>query len=138
MKKLFISLIAILAIAATANAESYRIDDAAIDNLIETAVEVSPLSMSAAVPSALPAAATAVSPSSSNYVAAIVCNFFLGGFGIHRHILGTRPFMWAIYTFTIGGIFGVVPFVDFVMMIIALVDEDYGRYADNDKFIMWA
>jgi TM2 domain-containing membrane protein YozV len=73
-----------------------------------------------------------------NSAAAIILNFFLGGFGVHRHYMGTRPWMWAIYTFTLGGILGVIPFVDFIVMIVALVEDgSVGRYCGDTRFIMW-
>ena len=54
MKRLLFSLIAILAIAVTANAASYTVDDNAIDALIEASAEISPLEFmpAAAVPAA--------------------------------------------------------------------------------------
>ena len=73
----------------------------------------------------------------SRLVAFLLC-FFLGGFGVHRHYLGTRPGMWAIYTFTFGGLFGIVPLIDWVMLLIGLVDDDISPYVGNTKFFMWA
>ena len=40
MKKLIVSLIAVLAIAFSANAASYKVDNNAVDALIENATEV--------------------------------------------------------------------------------------------------
>ena len=135
MKKIFFSLIAILAIAVSANAASYTIDDSAIDALIEASVEVSPLELmpEAAVPAAASLAAGSPSP-----VASFLLCTFLGGFGVHRHYMGTRPWMWAIYVFTGFGIFGIVPLVDWVMLLIGLVDDNIGQYCGNTRFIMWA
>ena len=135
MKKLFFSLIAVLAIAISANAANYRVDDSAIDALIEASVEVSPLELmpEAAVPAAASLAAGSPSP-----VASFLLCTFLGGFGVHRHYMGTRPWMWAIYVFTGFGIFGIVPLVDWVMLLIGLVDDNIGQYCGNTRFIMWA
>ena len=67
----------------------------------------------------------------------IVC-WVIGGFGIHRYVLGTKPSMWAIYTFTVCGIFGIVPFVDFwVLLIDGLILQNGDKYIDNEKFFMW-
>lgn len=138
MKKFFASIIAILAISVAANAADYTINDDAIDALIESSVEVSPISadftmdMDAAVPS--PAS---ISSSASPVGAFLLCTF-LGGFGVHRHYMGTRPFMWAIYTFTCGGIFGIVPLIDWVFLIVGIVDDNIGEYCGNTKFFMWA
>ena len=46
--------------------------------------------------------------------------------------------MWAIYTFTFCGIFGIVPFVDWVMLLIGVVDDNISQYIGNTRFIMWA
>ena len=134
MKKLIFSLIAILAISVSANAGNYTVDDNAIDALIEASAEVSPIDL---MPEAPVPAAASLSSSVSPAASFILCTF-LGGFGVHRHYMGTRPWMWAIYTFTAFGIFGIVPFVDWVMLLIGLVDNDISKYCGNTKFIMWA
>lgn len=135
MKKLLFSLIAVLAIAVSANAANYTVDDDAIDALIEASSEVSPLEL---MPMASVPAAASLSSGNSNPVAAFLICTFLGGFGVHRHYMGTRPWMWAIYTFTCGGIFGIIPLVDWVMLLVGLVDDDISDYCGNTKFIMWA
>ena len=135
MKRLFFSLIAVLAIAFSANAANYTVDDSAIDALIEASVEVSPLELMPEA--AVPAAASLVSGSAEPVASFLLCTF-LGGFGVHRHYMGTRPWMWAIYVFTGFGIFGIVPLVDWVMLLIGLVDDNIGQYCGNTRFIMWA
>lgn len=135
MKKLLFSLIAILAIAVSANAANYTVDDDAIDALIEASAEVSPLEL---MPEAAVPATASLSSSNSNPVAAFLLCTFLGGFGVHRHYMGTRPWMWAIYTFTCGGIFGIVPLIDWVMLIVGLVEDNISDYCGNTKFFMWA
>ena len=140
MKKLLFALIAFVAISTVASAAPYKIDAAAVDNAIESAVEVSPVSFLSEVPAQLPAGmpASASVSAGKSPVGAILLTFFLGGFGVHRHYMGTRPWMWAIYTFTVGGIFGVVPFVDFIVEIVAAVeDNSVARYCGNTSFFMW-
>lgn len=139
MKKLLIALVAMFAITTVASAASYKLDDAAIDNAIESAVAVSPSSLMSELPASMPAMpATATISNGANPVAVILLNVFLGGFGVHRHYMGTRPWMWAIYTFTFGGIFGIVPFVDFIVELVAIVeDNSVARYCGNPSFFMW-
>lgn len=140
MKKLLIALVAFFAITTVASAAPYKIDDAVVDNAIENAVAVTPFDFLSEAPSALPAAmpASASISAGKSPVGAILLTFFLGGFGVHRHYMGTRPWMWAIYTFTFGGIFGVVPFVDFIVEIVAAVeDNSVARYCGNTSFFMW-
>ena len=74
--------------------------------------------------------------SDKNFVAAILLNFFLGGLGIHRLYLGTATMIWIGYILTCGGIFGVVPFVDFIVLIIH--NDDISEFVDNPKFFMWS
>lgn len=133
MKKLLITLFAVFAIGATASAASYKLDDASIDQVIENATEVSALDMMADM-----SATATLQASGKSDAIALVLDFFLGGFGIHRHYMGTRPFMWAIYTFTIGGIFGIVPFVDFIVMVVGLIEDgSLSQYYGNTSFFMW-
>ena len=136
MKRLFATILAVLAISTFAKAADYSINDDAIDALIEASVEVSP-SMAELMPvasSALPA--TTVSKATP--VAAFLLCTFVGGFGIHRHYMGTRPFMWVLYTFTWGGIFGIVPTVDWVFLLIGVVEDNISQFCGNTKFFMWA
>ncbi len=140
MKRLLIALVAFFAITTVASASPYKLDEAAVDSAIESAVAVSPVSLlsdaHAPLPVGMPSSASVSAGKSP--VGAILLTFFLGGFGVHRHYMGTRPWMWAIYTFTFGGIFGVVPFVDFIVEIIAAVeDNSVARYCGNTSFFMW-
>ena len=140
MKRLLIALVAFFAITTVASASPYKLDEAAVDSAIESAVAVSPVSLlsdaHAPLPVGMPSSASVSAGKSP--VGAILLTFFPGGFGIHRHYMGTRPWMWAIYTFTFGGIFGVVPFVDFIVEIIAAVeDNSVARYCGNTSFFMW-
>lgn len=136
MKKLVMIIAAVFGMAVAANAANYKVDNNAIDALIENAEEVMVLDVAEAAPAAtnLPA----VSQKEVQPAVALILNFIVGGFGIHRHYMGTAPGMWALYTFTLGGIFGIVTFVDFIMLIIGTVDNDISRYINNRKFFMWA
>ncbi|MFP4604956.1 MAG: TM2 domain-containing protein, partial [Bacteroidales bacterium] len=67
---------------------------------------------------------------------AILLDFFLGGLGVHRFYLGTKPMTGIGYILTCGGIFGVVPLIDLIML--AIDYEDISKYVDNPKFFMWA
>ena len=136
MKRFFATIFAVLAISALASAADYSINDDAVDALIEAAIEISPSvsDLIASAPVSLPSSTvSSVSP-----VASFILCTFLGGFGIHRHYMGTRPFMWVLYTFTFGGIFGVVPFVDWVFLLIGVVEDNISQYCGNTKFFMWA
>jgi len=130
---LFISVVCIKQV----NASSYTIDDQAIDKLFATATETSMISVNAfemgSLPSNVPLAAAA--SQDKDAIVAIVLDFFLGGLGIHRLYLGTETITWVGYILTCGGIFGIVPFVDFIVLIID--NKDISPYIDNPKFFMW-
>lgn len=139
MKKILITLVAMLGMAVAAQATSYKVDDSAIDAVVENAVEVDALTMMTA-PTPAPAAReyTKAGGKVVNPTTALILNIFLGGFGVHRHYMGTSSWMWALYTFTGGGIFGIVPLVDLIMIIMGMSDDSLGKYIDNKKFFMWA
>lgn len=133
MKKFIVSSIAFLAISFGVNAANYTIDENIIDAMIENSVEVSPLVLAAEAP----AGASVASEDTVPVVSFILCTF-LGGFGVHRHYLGTTRWMWALYTFTFGGIFGIVPFGDWIMLLVGIVEGNVSQYRGNMSFIMWA
>ena len=135
MKKLVLIIAAVFGMAIAANAANYKVDNNAIDALIENAEEVFTLEVAEAAP--LAANLPSVSQKEVQPAVTLVLNFLLGEFGIHRHYMGTAPAMWAIYTFTFFGIFGIVPTVDLVMLVIGTINNDISRYIGNRKFFMW-
>lgn len=130
MKKFFAAIVALLAVAAVANAAEYSVDEAAIDALFTEAVVEAPAEMMAPVVSIGGDATT------TNLIALVLDYVGLGFFGIHRLILGTNPLNCLWYFLTVGGIFGVIPIVDGVVLIIDLI-QGGANYLDNPKFIMW-
>lgn len=66
-----------------------------------------------------------------NAVVAILLTLFLGGLGIHRVYLGGRPLLILLYIITFGGIFGILPLIDLIRLIIGHMDH----YEDNNSFI---
>jgi TM2 domain-containing membrane protein YozV len=60
--------------------------------------------------------------------------FPFGMVGLHRIYLGTAPYVPIIYIGTIGGGFGILPFIDFCVL---LLDKDVTRYNENKKVFMW-
>lgn len=119
------------------SAASYSIDEQSVDQLFEKATETSMVSINAnelsAVPSNIPT--SMIAPKEKDAVVAIVLDFFLGGLGIHRFYLGTKTMTGIGYILTCGGIFGVVPLIDFIVLIID--NQDISPYIDNPKFFMW-
>lgn len=58
-----------------------------------------------------------------------------GIIGAHRIYLGTKPYVPLVYIATIGGAVGIVPFVDFIVL---LLEKDISKYQNNPNIIMWA
>jgi TM2 domain-containing membrane protein YozV len=67
----------------------------------------------------------------SDQLVAILLAFFLGGLGIHRVYLGSQPIIILWYIITFFGIFGIIPLIDFIRLILGQVDH----YRDNDSLI---
>ncbi len=60
--------------------------------------------------------------------------FPFGIVGLHRIYLGCAPYVPVAYIGTLGGVFGVLPFIDFCVL---LLDKDIDRYINNKKIFMW-
>jgi len=139
MKRIFLLFILFAGVlfAKTASATSYSVDEQAVDQLFKNAVETSMISTSSNEFSTVASnfGTTLVPSKDKDAVVAIVLDFFLGGLGIHRFYLGTKPLTGIGYILTCGGIFGIVPLVDFIVLIID--NDDISPYVNNPKFFMW-
>jgi len=135
MKKvLFASLILLLTAFCGNNAiaSNYTANDNQIDEMFAKAPEtVNPAFASLSANSL-----SAPAGSAKSAPVAIILDFFLGGLGIHRFYLGTEVLTGIGYILTFGGIFGLVPLVDFIVLIINM--NDISPYVNNPKFFMWA
>jgi TM2 domain-containing membrane protein YozV len=60
--------------------------------------------------------------------------FPFGIVGLHRIYLGTEPYVPVAYIASLGGIFGVLPLIDFFVI---LFDKDFDQYNNNGKVLMW-
>lgn len=138
MKKLLFVLTIVFGMfaASNANASNYRIDDSNLDTMFSKAVSTVMVNFQD-LSSDIPGMGEALAPKvkGKDPLAAILLNFFLGGFGIHRFYLGTETMTGIGYILTCGGIFGVVPLVD--LIVLAVNYNDIGQFVDNPKFFMW-
>ena len=140
MNKLFFVLVAIMMSAGSLLAnDSYKLNDQKVDGLFSAATETSMSVMDVNVLGTdMAVNAVAGSENVGKVLIAVIVDWFVGGLGIHRYVLGTKGSMWAIYTFTVCGIFGIVPFVDFWVLLIDGAILGHGdKYMDNNKFFMW-
>lgn len=60
--------------------------------------------------------------------------FPFGMVGLHRIYLGTKPYVPVAYIASLGGVFGILPFIDFCAI---AFDKDFDYYRDNGKVLMW-
>ena len=130
MKKFFAVIITLFAVVAVANAANYSVDEASIDALFTEAVMEAPAAPAPVAP------AVGGDPQITNILALVIDMTGLGALGIHRLILGTKPINVLWYFLTFGGIFGIIPLVDWVMILIDLINGS-ASWLDNPAFIMW-
>lgn len=120
------------------NAANYSVNEKSIDRLVDKATETSMLSVNSMQFNSSEAnfsAPVMAAGKDKDAIVAIVLDFFLGGLGIHRFYLGTETLTGLGYILTCGGIFGIVPLVDFVVLIIN--NKNISAYVNNPKFFMW-
>ena len=67
-------------------------------------------------------------------VAALAFPFPFGIVGLHRIYLGTSPYVPVAYIGTAGGVFGILPLIDFFKI---LLDKNIEPYQNNGKVFMW-
>ncbi len=131
MKKILSVLVLVfVGYMGTAASSDYFVNDAEVEHVLTTSVINDLNTTEFDLQTAL--ATTSVKADKSVAVSAILA-WFLGGLAIHRVYLGGKGGLILIYFITCGGIFGIVPLVDFFDIILGNMD----RYIDNDKFIVW-
>lgn len=60
--------------------------------------------------------------------------FPLGFLGAHRIMLGTKPWVPIVYVATFGGCFGILPLVDFCVL---MLSNNTAQYENNPNVFMW-
>jgi TM2 domain-containing membrane protein YozV len=60
--------------------------------------------------------------------------FPFGIVGLHRIYLGTKPYVPVVYIASLGGIFGILPFIDFCTITFG---KNFDQYRDNGNVFMW-
>lgn len=142
----FVCCVSFFSHAADNSSTEYYVNDSQVENAFAASADVSEASPALLAEFDASGTYTAaartqqksvltVQSSDKNVIVALVLNFFLGGLGIHRAYLGTETLTWVGYILTFCGIFGIVPFVDFIVLIVN--NEDISEYVDNPKYFMW-
>ncbi len=142
MKKILriFSALAVMVIAGTTSvkAENYVINDNAVEAVFASCdVASGTLDYANSILPHIPNEKAKLTGNANGWVAFALCTF-LGPLGIHRFYMGTDPFTGFAYILTCGGCFGVIPTIDwFVLLIANAVNNDISKYEDNSKFMMW-
>jgi TM2 domain-containing membrane protein YozV len=133
-----ISMMLLLSVAMFARVDNYRVNNDAVDALFENATEItSPVmgDLTTDLPDGFNNTMNFTSGSKDPIIAFVIC-WFVGYLGVHRLYLGTETIIFIAY-FCTGGGCGIVVTVDWIMLLIGVINDDIDQYIDNPKFFMW-
>lgn len=138
MKKLLLLLFVSITctFAVQAEASLYRLDNNAVEQMFASAEKADLTMPLAMAPFAGAGNSAQAYLSEKNPAVAFILAWAFGYLGIHRAYLGTSTGTIIAYIVTLGGC-GVVALVDWVVLLIGLIDDDISKYVDNPKFFMW-
>lgn len=137
MKKIILSLVAIVAFAFVASAANYTIDEQSIDTMIECATESTPIVLDA-VSEGITDPTIKIASGAEPIIAFVLAIIPVTGWlAIHRMYLGTSP-LAVILNIITGGGFGIVYVVDWVVLLLGVIDGGVGQYVNNPRWWMWA
>jgi TM2 domain-containing membrane protein YozV len=139
MKKMILSsLFVVLGLfCVQANASNYYLDNESVDQMFAQAEQVDLMAMHSMSPMTTNSTSTSMlSAEEKDPVIAFVLAWVVGYLGIHRAYLGTSTGTLVAYILTLGGC-GIVAFVDWVVLLIGLLNDDVSKYIDNPSFFMW-
>ncbi|MFY0605206.1 MAG: TM2 domain-containing protein [Cyclobacteriaceae bacterium] len=129
MKKTILLSLALMVSFAGFSNSTYSIEDSKVEAAFDQATELSAeLSLNHSF------SAQGIQEDKNVWIA-VALDFFLGGLGVHRVYLGTPPGIIAGYFFTCGGIFGILPLVDLIVLVIN--NDDISAYVDKKGLIMF-
>lgn len=132
MKKVLFTTAIALCAMFTSSANSFYVNDAEVETLLEESVQVNPFENGVEMASFM---TTDAVQADKNVWIAVALDFFLGGIAIHRVYLGGTPILILGYFFTFAGIFGILPLGDLIALVIN--SDDISKYVDSNAFIMW-
>lgn len=138
MKKLIVMAAMAFAFAFSANATEYTIDDSAIDAVIAEAVEMTPAQMNVSDAGPLQQTSLKIGDKKVDPVISFVLALVpvTGWLGVHRIYMGTSP-LAVILNIVTGGGFGIVYTVDWIVLLVGVINNDISQYCNNPKWLMW-
>ncbi|MDN4165410.1 TM2 domain-containing protein [Cytophagales bacterium LB-30] len=131
----FLMMLFVSSVSFASDSNKYRVNDAAVETAFEAGVQVNAFDMMNADVLGLNGGAS-LSADPNPWVAFALA-WVVGSLGIHRVYLGGKGSLIAIYILTCGGIFGIVPLIDWIVLLVGAINNDISKYVDNDKFFMW-
>jgi TM2 domain-containing membrane protein YozV len=136
MKNVLLLAIALLAFSTSyANSSSkYFVNDEKIENVMQESTQID-FTVDAAQLNML-LNSESIQQDKNAWVA-FALTTVVGGLGIHRVYLGGKGSLILIYIVTCGGIFGIVPLVDWIVLLVGAINGDISQFVGNDKFFMW-
>lgn len=136
MKKIFILLFGMFVVfSSQAAASDYFVNDQEVETVLEESVQVTFAAGEIEFENMMNAAS--VQASDPNPWVAFALAWVIGWAGVHRVYLGGKGTLILLYIITCGGIFGVVPLVDWIVLLIGAINNDISQYVNNDSFFMW-
>jgi len=141
MKKLLSLFAGLFLVTTMSFAGNYQVNAEKIDGLFEQATEQSIMELSTNIEQLKGqfgnTIISGVTADNEVLIAFVLC-WIIGTWGVHRVYMGGKPTLILIYIITCGGIFGIVMLIDWIQLLIKLINsEDVGTYKNNDKFFGW-
>jgi hypothetical protein len=122
----------VASISSFASTSKYKVNETAIDQAFEAGINVVAINSERDI---MDITSVKAVNEEKNVWIAVILDFFIGGLAVHRVYLGGTPVLIIGYLLTCGGIFGLVPLIDFFVLILSA--GDISKYVDNDAFFMW-
>jgi TM2 domain-containing membrane protein YozV len=136
MKQTFLLVITLLAFSTSYanNSSKYFVNDEKIENVMQESTQIDFTVDSAQLEMLMNS--ESIQQDKSAWVAFAIA-FVVGGLGIHRVYLGGKGSLILIYIVTCFGIFGVVPMIDWIVLLVGAIKGDISQFIGSDKFFMW-
>ena len=136
-KTMLVCMVALFVVTAQSFGNSkYRVDDTQIESIFDNAISVQRANIDLTRLYEDTNARFEIKEGKSP-IAAFVIAWLLGPLAIHRVYLGGTPLLIVGYVLTLGGFLGLIPFIDWIALLVSVFKDDLGKYEGSDAFLMW-
>jgi len=136
-KTLLVCMVTFLVVCTQSFGNSkYRVDDTQIESIFDNAISVQKTNIDLTLLYEDTNARFEIKEGKSP-IAAFVIAWLLGPLAIHRVYLGGTPLLIVGYVLTLGGFLGLIPFIDWIALLVSVFKNDLGKYEGSDAFLMW-